>query len=51
MKVGFNINPAFLEENNIIKIYIWNPDKEVIWIDDFGYKLNAIEPHISVNKK
>lgn len=53
MKVGFNINPAFLEENNIIKIYIWNPDKEVIWIDDFGYKLigNSQIKDTSINFK
>jgi len=53
MKVGFNINPAFLEENNIIKIYIWNPDKEVMWIDDFGYQLigNSQTKDTSINSK
>ena len=39
MNVGFKINSTFLKENDIINIYIWNPNKEVIWIDDFGYKL------------
>jgi hypothetical protein len=49
MKVGFKINPDFIEKNNIINIYLWNPNKEEIWIDDFGFKLFGINKVVDVS--
>ena len=37
--VGFKLNKLFTSEKNILNIYIWNPGKEELWVDDFEFSL------------
>lgn len=39
LKLGFWLDKNLANKNNVLNIYIWNPVKDEIWIDDFEFKL------------
>lgn len=53
LKLNFNLNKALVTEKNKISIYVWNPNKETLWVDDFEFNLLGkiiVEPSNSNNQ-
>lgn len=43
VKLGFKLNRQMLQQNSVINIYVWNPEKDEIWIDDFDFRLFGLD--------
>jgi hypothetical protein len=37
--LGYKIDKQLLDKNNVLNIYIWNPDQDEVWVDDFEVNL------------
>jgi hypothetical protein len=37
--LGFKLDKKLANKNNVLNIYVWNPSKDEVWIDDFNFNL------------
>ena len=38
-RLGFKLDKKLANKNNVLNIYVWNPSKDEVWIDDFNFNL------------